>query len=90
MPNMGLFDVLGGILREADPTAIPLPLLMAGVTDARFFSQLGIQTYGFLPMQLPEDFDFMVTAHAADERIPRDAIAFGANAIYRLLQRIGA
>jgi acetylornithine deacetylase/succinyl-diaminopimelate desuccinylase-like protein len=88
-PDMGLFDLLAGILRQADPDGIPLPFLLSGVTDARFFSQLGIQTYGFLPMTLPEDFDFSKTIHAADERIPVEAIDFGANAIYELLQRFG-
>lgn len=88
-PDMGLFDLLAGILRQADPDGIPLPFLLSGVTDARFFSQLGIQTYGFLPMTLPEDFDFSQTIHAADERIPVEAIDFGANAIYELLQRFG-
>ena len=86
-PDMGLFDTLAGILREADPNGIPVPLLLTGATDARFFSQLGIQTYGFLPMPLPEDFNFIQTAHAADERIPIDAVEFGANAIYRVLER---
>ena len=88
-PDMGLFDLLAGILRQADPDGIPLPFLLSGVTDARFFSQLGIQTYGFLPMALPEDFDFSQTIHAADERIPVEAIDFGANAIYELLQCFG-
>jgi acetylornithine deacetylase/succinyl-diaminopimelate desuccinylase-like protein len=86
-PDMGLFDTLAGILREADPNGIPVPLLLTGATDARFFSQLGIQTYGFLPMPLPEDFNFIQTAHAADERIPIDAVEFGANAIYKVLER---
>ena len=86
-PDMGLFDTLAGILREADPNGIPVPLLLTGTTDARFFSQLGIQTYGFLPMPLPEDFNFIQTAHAADERIPIDAVEFGANAIYKVLER---
>lgn len=86
-PDMGLFDTLVGILREADPEGVPIPLLLSGVTDARFFSQLGIQTYGFLPMQLPEDFNFTSVVHAADERIPVEALAFGANAIYELLRR---
>jgi acetylornithine deacetylase/succinyl-diaminopimelate desuccinylase-like protein len=86
-PDMGLFDTLAGILREADPNGVPVPLLLTGATDARFFSQLGIQTYGFVPMPLPEDFNFMETAHAADERIPIDAVEFGANAIYKVLER---
>lgn len=88
-PDMGLFDKLAGILREADPDGIPVPLLLSGTTDGRIFSRLGIQTYGFLPMQLPEDFNFARTIHAADERIPMEAVDFGANAIYKLLQRFG-
>lgn len=88
-PDMGLFDTLADILREADPDGIPVPLLLSGTTDGRLFSRLGIQTYGFLPMQLPEDFNFTRTIHAADERIPVEAVGFGANAIYELLQRFG-
>lgn len=88
-PDMGLFDTLGHILREADLEAIPVPLMLTGVTDARFFAQLGIQTYGFLPMKLPEGFQFSKTIHAADERIPVESVAFGADCVYRLLQRYG-
>jgi acetylornithine deacetylase/succinyl-diaminopimelate desuccinylase-like protein len=86
-PDMGLFEQLAGILRQADPQGVPVPLLLSGVTDGRFFSRLGIQTYGFLPMTLPEDFDFSKTIHAADERIPAEALDFGARAIYQALQR---
>lgn len=86
-PNMGLFDTLSGILREADPEGVPIPLLLSGVTDARFFSQLGIQTYGFLPMTLPEDFNFTNIIHSANERVPAAAIEFGAQAMYEALKR---
>jgi acetylornithine deacetylase/succinyl-diaminopimelate desuccinylase-like protein len=87
-PNLELFDTLAGVLRELDPAATPVPLLQIGVTDARFFSRLGIQTYGFLPMRLPEDFNFLSLVHAADERVPADAIDFGVEAICRALQRL--
>ena len=86
-PNMGLFDELAGILKDSDPEAIPIPLLLPAVSDARIFSRLGIQTYGFTPMKLPPDFKFFETIHAADERIPMDAVAFGAEAMYALLNR---
>jgi acetylornithine deacetylase/succinyl-diaminopimelate desuccinylase-like protein len=86
-PDMGLFDTLAGILREADPQGIPIPLLLSGVTDGRFFSRLGIQTYGYLPMQLPEDFNFSGVIHAADERVPAAAIAFGTQAIFQAMNR---
>jgi acetylornithine deacetylase/succinyl-diaminopimelate desuccinylase-like protein len=88
-PDMGLFDELAGILREADPDGVPVPLLLSGVTDARFFARLGIQTYGFLPMRLPAGFDFSRTIHAADERISEGAVEFGADAIFTALQRFG-
>ena len=86
-PDMTLFDMLGGILKEADPNGIPVPLLLPGVTDARFFAQLGIQTYGFLPMQLPDDFAFNQLIHSANERIPAATVEFGANAMYQALNR---
>jgi acetylornithine deacetylase/succinyl-diaminopimelate desuccinylase-like protein len=88
-PDMGLFDTLCEILRESDADGIPVPFLLPAVTDARFFTQLGIQTYGFLPMTLPEGFDFSQTIHAADERIPIAAMEFGTNAIYEVLRRFG-
>lgn len=88
--DMGMFDTLAGILREADRGGVPVPLMLSGVTDARLFARLGIQTYGFLPMQLPDDFYFTGTIHAADERIPVDSLAFGTDAIYAALQRFGA
>jgi acetylornithine deacetylase/succinyl-diaminopimelate desuccinylase-like protein len=86
-PDMRLFNTLADILRKADPEGTPVPLLLSGVTDGRFFSRIGIQTYGFLPMPLPEDFNFSGTIHAANERVPAAAITFGADAIYQALQR---
>ena len=89
-PDMGLFDTLAGILKETDPAGISAPLLLSGTSDARFFSRLGIQTYGFLPMQIPDGFNFSNMIHGADERIPVEALDFGVQAIYRALQRFGA
>lgn len=88
-PDMGLFDTLADILREADPGSTPGPLVLAGVTDARHFSRLGIHTYGFTPMKMPPELDFWRLAHATDERIPVDSMEFGIEAIYKLLQRFG-
>jgi acetylornithine deacetylase/succinyl-diaminopimelate desuccinylase-like protein len=88
-PDMGLFSTLSDILQDIDPEGIPIPLLLTATTDARFFYQLGIQTYGFTPMDLPEDFNFTQLAHGANERIPVGAVDFGARAIYKLLQCYG-
>jgi acetylornithine deacetylase/succinyl-diaminopimelate desuccinylase-like protein len=87
-PDLALFDTLAGVIRELDPEGVPVPMLQIGVTDARFFSRLGIQTYGFLPMRLPEDVDFLGLIHAADERVPTAALDFGVEALSRTLQRV--
>jgi acetylornithine deacetylase/succinyl-diaminopimelate desuccinylase-like protein len=88
-PRLDQFDALAAIIRELEPGAVPVPLLQAGVTDARFFAQLGIQNYGFLPLKLPGDFRFASLIHAPDERVPAEAIEFGAEAVFGALQRLG-
>ena len=88
-PDLGLFETLSDVLKESDPDGIPVPMLMPAATEGRLFACLGIRTYGFLPMLLPKTLDFAATIHGSDERVPVDAINFGAGAIYRLLQRYG-
>jgi len=86
-PDMGLFNTLGAVIKESDPRGIAVPFVMSGVTDARFFTKLGIQTYGFTPLQLADDFSFIGTIHAADERVPINALDFGVRAIFSALQK---
>jgi len=83
---MELFDTLKEILYKADPTGITVPIMLTSPTDARTFDKLGIQTYGFTPMILHEEMNFTKIVHSADERIPVEAIEFGANCIYELLK----
>jgi acetylornithine deacetylase/succinyl-diaminopimelate desuccinylase-like protein len=86
-PDMSLFDTLGAVLHECDPEGTAVPLVVPGVTDARLFSRLGIQTYGFTPLKLPDDFNFIRLSHAADERVPVEAMEFGTQAVYQAIQR---
>jgi len=88
-PDMGLMGLISTVLKKADPEAIPFPMILPGVTDARFFSRLGIQTYGFMPMKLPRDFDFFSTIHAANERVPASAIESGCRVLVDLLKEYG-
>jgi acetylornithine deacetylase/succinyl-diaminopimelate desuccinylase-like protein len=85
--DMGLYDTLAGVLRELDPKGIPFPFVNFGVTDARFFSRLGIQTYGFTPLLIAEGLDLTSTIHAADERVPVAALDFGVQAVFNAIQR---
>lgn len=86
-PDLGLFEVLAGALTAHDPSAVPIPYLMPAVTDGRWFAQLGIQPYGYTPITLPDGFDFQRTVHAADERIPVDALEFGSDVLRDVIRR---
>ena len=86
-PDMKQLPLLSNILSELDPTGTPIPFVLPAVTDGRFFSRLGIHNYGFLPLQLPEGFNFSATIHAADERVPVAALDFGMRALEMLIER---
>lgn len=81
----GLLPLLDETLRAMDPEGLSVPLVLPGVTDGRHLARIGIQSYGFTPMQLPPDFAFVKSIHAADERIPAAAVDWGAEAVYRVL-----
>jgi acetylornithine deacetylase/succinyl-diaminopimelate desuccinylase-like protein len=85
--DMGLYEILATTLRELDPEGIPFPFVNYAVTDARFFSKLGIQTYGFTPLKITEGFDLTNTIHGADERVPVDALEFGVEAVFKMVSR---
>ena len=87
--DMSLFPLLKGIVEELDPDSVVIPSMVGGFTDGRMFSRLGIQNYGFLPLKLPPGTNFGATVHAADERVPVEAVEFGLRAIDTLLERYG-
>jgi acetylornithine deacetylase/succinyl-diaminopimelate desuccinylase-like protein len=72
------------ILAE-DPEGKCVPYCMSGGTDAKSFSELGMRCFGFSPLKLPADLDFMGLFHGIDERVPIDALQFGVRALSRFL-----
>lgn len=89
VPDFGLYERLADVVRGADPEGVPLPFLLFAVTDGRYFAKLGIQPYGLLPLNVPEEPDFTRLVHAADERVPARSVEFGTDVLYRLFQRFG-
>jgi acetylornithine deacetylase/succinyl-diaminopimelate desuccinylase-like protein len=85
--DYGLFNFLKSILLNMDRDASVIPFLLPGSTDGRFFSKLNIQTFGFIPMDLPKEFNFLNMIHGEDERIPIKCLHFGTEAIYQLLKQ---
>lgn len=86
-PDLTGYHQLAEVLTELDPEGTPVPTVVAGFTDGCQFAKLGIQNYGCLPSRLPSGFRADRYVHAADERIPVDALEFGAEAVYRILRR---
>jgi acetylornithine deacetylase/succinyl-diaminopimelate desuccinylase-like protein len=80
-------DAMAEALRSEDPGARPVPYLMSGGTDAKSFSTLGIRCFGFVPLRLPPDLDFVTMWHGIDERVPIDGLRFGVRVLDRFLSR---
>jgi acetylornithine deacetylase/succinyl-diaminopimelate desuccinylase-like protein len=80
-----LVDAMSAALKAEDPGAHVLPYLMSGGTDAKSFSTLGIRCFGFSPLRLPPDLNFMALFHGIDERVPIEGLRFGVRVLDRLL-----
>ena len=76
-----LVDAMCNSIIKHDPEGIPVPYLMSGGTDNKALSELGIVGYGFSPLQLPADLDFMALFHGVDERVPISGLHFGVNVL---------
>jgi acetylornithine deacetylase/succinyl-diaminopimelate desuccinylase-like protein len=84
-----VFAAMREALLAHDPGAAVVPFCMSGGTDAKQFSRLGITGYGFSPLRLPPGFDFQGLFHGVDERVPADALVFGAAVLDDFLTAVG-
>ncbi|EST38207.1 hypothetical protein N566_08680 [Streptomycetaceae bacterium MP113-05] len=82
------FATMREALEYFDPTARVVPYCMSGGSDAKQFSRLGIEGYGFSPLKLPEGFDYQAMFHGVDERVPVEALHFGVHVLDRALRAL--
>jgi len=80
-----LLDAMNNALLTADPEARTVPYMLSGGTDAKHFATLGIRCFGFAPLKLPPELDFAALFHGVDERVPVDALTFGAQVLEHFL-----
>ncbi|GAB3759700.1 M20/M25/M40 family metallo-hydrolase [Microlunatus parietis] len=80
-----LVEAMQRSLAAEDPGARAVPYLMSGGTDAKAWDRIGIRCFGFAPLRLPADLDFVGMFHGVDERVPTDALEFGARVLDRFL-----
>jgi acetylornithine deacetylase/succinyl-diaminopimelate desuccinylase-like protein len=83
------FAAMGAALLARDPGAAVVPFCMSGGTDAKQFARLGVTGYGFSPLRLPPGYDFQGLFHGVDERVPADALRFGAAVLDDFLSTVG-
>ena len=81
-----LVEAMNRSILEFDPEGIPVPYLMSGGTDNKALSELGIIGYGFSPLMLPPELDFMALFHGVDERVPIEGLKFGVNVLESFLR----
>ncbi|MDR0959094.1 MAG: M20/M25/M40 family metallo-hydrolase [Propionibacteriaceae bacterium] len=80
-----LVEAMRRSLAAEDPGARIAPYLLSAGTDAKAWSELGMNCYGFVPLRLPADLDFVGMFHGVDERVPVDSLEFGCRVLDRFL-----
>ncbi|WP_193047401.1 M20/M25/M40 family metallo-hydrolase [Mycolicibacterium baixiangningiae] len=81
-----LVEQMNASLLALDPDARTVPYMLSGGTDAKSFQRLGIRCFGFIPLRLPPELDFAALFHGIDERVPVDALEFGAQVLQHFLE----
>ncbi len=84
--DVPLVDAMRAAIEAEDPGSAVAPYLLSAGTDAKAFSRLGVEGYGFSPLRLPPDLDFTALFHGVDERVPVDSVNFGVRALDRFLR----
>ncbi|MFZ1410012.1 MAG: M20/M25/M40 family metallo-hydrolase [Micropruina sp.] len=82
-----LVEAMQACLAAEDPAAKAVPFLMSGGTDAKGWSRLGVRCFGFSPLKLPPDLDFVAMFHGVDERVPVQSLEFGSRVLDRFLDQ---
>ncbi len=80
-------DLMASVLRREDPESVTVPYMISGGTDAKALSTLGIDCYGFSPLQMPAGLDYWSLFHGVDERVPVDGLKFGVRVLDRFMRQ---
>jgi acetylornithine deacetylase/succinyl-diaminopimelate desuccinylase-like protein len=83
-----LVEKMKSALLAEDPDGIPVPYVLSGGTDNKALARLDIKGFGFSPLKLPGEIDFMSLFHGVDERIPIESLKFGTRTLYKFLVQV--
>ena len=85
-PETPLFEAIRRVAAEVDPGAAVVPRVIAGFTDAHYFRDLGIVSYGFVPRWLPPSETRGI--HGPNERIAIHNLERGIRTMVRILEQL--
>jgi acetylornithine deacetylase/succinyl-diaminopimelate desuccinylase-like protein len=84
--NTDFFRALAETLQAVGPPGMVIPYVTPGTTDSRFFRQVGMKAYGFMPMLL--DTHELNRIHSIDERVSTANLRWGIRVVFEALQRL--
>lgn len=74
-------------LAVTDPGSVAVPFMMSAGTDAKAWAPLGVRCFGFAPLRLPPELDFVALFHGVNERVPVESLEFGCQVLDDFLDR---
>jgi len=80
-----LYRLIEQVVHEHNPQALVAPALGSGYTESQMYRQLGINCYGFIPIEVSPEVE--ETEHAANERVPVEQIRRGVKVLFEVIAR---
>jgi acetylornithine deacetylase/succinyl-diaminopimelate desuccinylase-like protein len=84
--DTALFQAIRRVARAHDPRALVIPRMIGGFTDAHWFRERGIVSYGFVPRWLSSKDTRGI--HGADERVSIENLTRGVATLIEILEAI--
>ncbi len=81
-----LMDAIARVAARRDPRGVALPRVITGFTDAHWFRELGIASYGFVPRRLRPVESRGI--HGPNERVSIDNLATSVELLVEILEEL--
>src|SRR5262245_60247137 len=81
-----LYRAISATAQELDPRAVVVPRVLAGFTDAHYFREIGITSYGFVPRRQRRGDQRGV--HGPNERVSAENLEHGVETLVAILRRL--
>ncbi|MBM4445385.1 MAG: M20/M25/M40 family metallo-hydrolase [Chloroflexi bacterium] len=87
-PDDPIMGAIARVLKNHDPQAVALPVMISATTNATHYSTLNTKYFGFSPVKVAHHDSFRSMFHGADERIPVEGFRFGIRVLAELVEEV--